>query len=559
MKYHLIPYFLFIAFLLPKPALAQTIVPKELDLALSKVVKSTDPGFALSIVKHGQVKYAHAFGMADLAGHRKNNVATPFDIASASKQFTAVCIYLLEQQGKLKTSDKLSKYFPDFPAYADTITIAHLIHHQSGLRDYLTLLALRNMEENAAFNEADAYAKLSLQTKLNFQPGDQYSYSNSGYFLLSMIVKQVSGQDLQEFAETNIFKPLKMYHTAFSRSHKVADKANAYVFDGKAYNEFNPVESTIGHSHVYSPVNDWQNWFNEMNSHKLLGDALWAKMLNPANTNNGTVTEYAGGLVIGNYKDKMAIYHGGDLSGYHSKMIWFPQEDVGIIVLTNDEAVSADNIVDVVYSSMYKTAKATPPARPVKTKPKVAQPSTSIVANRYIGVYRDNGNPEQNFEVTTKDSNLMVTQLWNLVTYPIVADNDSLFHIAHAEGITFTFKDTTAGKASKMELSQNNKLSSYTRLKKPLTPDQGTINGYLGRYYSEEIDAYYTVFQNAGKLKIKMGEMELSLVRIGEKENYHIVGIDMSLLFLRNKEAKIDGMDVEHLRVKGLHLVKQDL
>jgi CubicO group peptidase (beta-lactamase class C family) len=559
MKYYLIPCFLFIAFLLPKPALAQTIVPKELDLALSKVVKSNDPGFALSIVKHGQVKYAHAFGMADLAGHRQNNVATPFDIASASKQFTAVCIYLLEQQGKLKTSDKLSKYFPDFPAYADTITIAHLIHHQSGLRDYLTLFALQNMKENAAFDDADAYAKLSRQKRLNFQPGAQYSYSNSGYFLLSMIVKQVSGQDLQEFAQANIFRPLKMYHTAFSHSHKVADKANAYVFDGESYSEFNPVESTIGHSHVYSPVTDWQRWFNEMNSHKLLGHALWAKMLNPASTSNGTVTEYAGGLLIGNYKDKMAIYHGGDLFGYHSRMIWFPQEDLGIIVLTNDEAVSADNVVDVVYSSIYKTAKTAAPARPVKTKPKATQSSISIVPNRYIGIYRDNGNPEQNFEVTAKDSNLVVTQLWNLVTYPIVADNDSLFHIAGVDGITFNFKDTIAGKAGKMELSEKNKLSHYTRLKKPLTPDQATINGYLGRYYGEEIETYYTVFQDAGKLKIKMGEMELSLARIGEKENYHIVGIDMSLLFHRNKEAKIDGMDVEHIRIKGLHLVKQDL
>jgi len=543
---------LFFILLLANPALSQTIVTKKLDSVLAALSKSTDPGFAVAVVQQGEIKYSGGFGMADLAKQKKNTVNTPFNIASASKQFTAACIYLLEQQGKLKTSDKLSKYFHDFPAYADTITIAHLIHHQSGLRDFTTLLWLKDMKLNSAYADSDAYTILTHQKSLNFHPGDDYSYTNSGYFLLALIVKQVSGQDLQEYAAQHIFKPLKMNHTGFLRNHKAANKANGYIFNGKIFTVLNPSESTIGHSHVYSIAPDWQKWFLEMKDHKVLGDSVWKNMIHPGSTKDGKVTDYAGGLMLGDYKDKATIFHGGDLYGYHSKMTWFPKEELGIIVLINNDELTAESILGAVYHTMYQTKK-----QVAAVKPEVAavQATIKIDTNRYTGTYRNNGNSELNFEVTVVGSKLNVNQLWNQVEYPITAVNDSLFYIDGNENITFTFQDAIAGKTSKLTISQNNKLSHYSRLMAK-TQDPESIKTYLGRYYNDEIDAYYTVFWDAGNLKIKIGESEFKTVRTGEKENYNIIGNGMNFTFHKDKNGKIDGLDLVHIRVSGLHFVK---
>lgn len=179
---------------------SQAISKDRLDSVLSSFSKAEEPGFAISIVHKGETVYAKGFGLADIRTHRRNTIHTPFNIASASKQFTAACIYLLEQQGRLKTTDLLSKYFKALPAYADTITIARLIHHQSGLRDYSTLSWLRDMKTSSTDNDKDIYTILANQQSLNFKPGETHSYTNSGYYFLSRIVTLVSGQDLSEFA-----------------------------------------------------------------------------------------------------------------------------------------------------------------------------------------------------------------------------------------------------------------------------------------------------------------------------------------------------------------------
>lgn len=554
MKHLVVSCILFFLLFCSEQASSQTIIPKKLDSALSGFSKGSDPGFSVAVVQLGETKYARGFGMADLAKQKKNTSSTPFDIASASKQFTAASIYLLEQQGKLNTSDKLSKYFHDFPAYADTITIDHLIHHQSGLRDFSALIWLRDMIINSAYQDADAYQILARQKSLNFHPGDGYSYTNSGYFLLSLIVKQVSGQDLQDFADKNIFKPLKMNHTAFSRSHKVAYKAIGYTFDGKSLNEFHPHDSTIGHSHVYSSVTDWQQWFKEMKDHKLLGDAVWNKMVTAASINNGTDTKYAGGLVNGKYENKAALSHGGDLYGYHSKMIWFPKEDLGIIVMTNKEELYADPVLVKIYQTIYNT---TNPVEPVKTEQAAVQIPVTIDTSLYTGTYRSDGDSEVNFEVTAVDSNLRVNQLWDQVDYQVNAANDSLFYIGNDKSISFTFQGLKKGKANKIAVSQENKLTYFTRLAKGIAPGAETIKTYVGRYYNDEIDAYYTVFEEAGKLKIKIGELGYSALGTGKKENYAIIDNGLHFTFHRDKNAKIDGLDLVHLRVSDLHFVKK--
>ncbi len=539
---------------------SQTIISKALDSSLSALSKPNEPGFALAIIQNNKIRYSGSFGMADLSSGRKNKLNTAFDIASMSKQFTAACIYLLEQMGKLNTSDKLSKYFPNLPSYADSITIAHLIHHQSGLRDYKTLFWLRNMEENTAYGNTEVLYLLAKQHALNFTPGTQYSYSNTGYYFLSEIIRKVSGKDLSDFSREQIFKPLHMGHTAFSRTHEVRGKANGYIIDGESFKIDNPRDSTIGQGNAYSIAGDWRKWFTEMKNHKLLGDSVWNKMLSPAQTSDGSPTNYAGGLSIRTYQGKPSIIHGGDISGYHSKMAYFPKEDLGVVILSNNDKLVGDDILEIVYSELFIPKKSVNPILPgtipVETDP-VKLPPLRLDSSRYIGNYSLDENKKLIFEIKIANGELIVTQLWDDATYPIEAVSDSLFYIKGNKTISFMFHHAPDGKTKKIGITQDKQLMLASRdedISSRIAAQN--MDEYTGRFYNQEIDAEYTISLDHKNLMLKIGEMEFKIFPKGIKDSYDIIGNGMSMTFKRNK-GQIYGFDLDHVRVKDLHFIKK--
>lgn len=549
-------YFLPLLILFVSLVKGQSIHRQQLDSALATLVKTGEPGFSVAVVHRGKLAYTQSFGLADVKTNRKNSILTPFNIASMGKQFTAACIYLLEQKGQLNTNDKLSKYFPKLPPYAESITISHLIHHQNGLRDYITLIWLPDMDENTAYDDTEVYDMLSRQKALNFVPGSQFSYSNSGYYFLARIVKQVSGMDLQEFAGRYIFKPLRMTHTGYSRTHQIAGKANGYVLENDIFDDSNPKNSTIGQGNVYSVVTDFQKWFQEMKDHKVLGEAVWQKMLTPASTSGGEPTKYGGGLKIGNYNGKEAISHGGDISGYHSGMYYLPKEDLGVVVLGNNDNIHGPAVYNVIFNTLYKQAQA-PPRETVKATPKIPLSAVRLDSSRYVGHYTFDSDSTLNMEVNVKDSKIMMYQIWNEEEYPIEPYNDSLFYVKGVEGIIFGFHDIINGKANKMVIDQNNRLTSCTRTNKKLSIDKESVNELTGRFYSSEIDARYVLINDNGKLKVKIGSTEFKTSHSQGKETFNILGNGMKLVIHRNEHAIVDGFDLIHVRVNKLRFVKE--
>jgi CubicO group peptidase (beta-lactamase class C family) len=186
---------------------------KKVEAFLAQWDKSDMPGCAVGAVKDGRLVYKGAFGMANLDYDVPNTTSTRFNLASVSKPFTAMSIALLAQQGKLSLDDEIQKYVPEMPKYQYPITIRHLIHHVSGIRDYQALMTIAGLETDNAFSPKDILRILARQKNITFAPGSRYQYSNSGYFLLGVIVERVSGKSLRTFAEENIFKPLGMNNT----------------------------------------------------------------------------------------------------------------------------------------------------------------------------------------------------------------------------------------------------------------------------------------------------------------------------------------------------------
>src|SRR5208283_2926470 len=178
---------------------AQGPTDPAVDQVFADYSKPGSPGCSLGVFRDGRIIYAKGYGLANLEENVPITPQTVFDIGSTSKQFTAASILLLEKQGKLSVNDDIRKRIPELPDYGQTITILNLLNHTSGLRDYLTLMGLAGINIDSVTTDDDALAIIARQKKLNFAPGSEYLYSNSGYFLLSVIVKRVSGKTLRDF------------------------------------------------------------------------------------------------------------------------------------------------------------------------------------------------------------------------------------------------------------------------------------------------------------------------------------------------------------------------
>jgi len=547
---------LFTTLLLSTLVYGQTPLSKRIDRVLSGIVKPNEPGFAVGIVKNGQFIYKKGFGLADLKTNRKNTFETSFNIASDGKKFTAACIYLLQEQGKLKTSDKISKYFKDLPKYADSISIDHLIHHQSGLRDYDTLIWLVNFDENTLIDDENAYQIIASQHSLNFIPGDQFSYSNSGYFLLCLIVKKVSGMDLVQYADKYIFKPLKMNNTTFSRTHQVLGKANGYILENKNFVENILHTKTIGQGNVYSKISDWDKWFAEMKQHTILGDSVWKNMLKIGKTNDGKSTDYAGGLFVTTNKNKRLIAHGGDLYGYHSSMRYFPDQDLGIVVFTNNDTISPENnfgpddISDKILGEIY----------PGNDKLEdIAKNNAETLCHKknqdtlsYTGHYKLENDSTKLFYVSGNSRKLTILQGWNEINYPIIPLNDSLYYIDKTIDITFQFKKAIGGKMNRLEIIQNGKTTRAARI---TTTETTPFNNSEMSFYNNEINSYYKIIQKNNDFQLVMPNGRLNLLLL-QKNKYRIREAGTTDITFKYANDKITGFTLNHVRVKNLQFSK---
>src|SRR5262245_35198761 len=270
-----------IAVLCPMPVAAQSgDVHARVDTVFARFTTDT-PGCALGVVRDGALVYGKGYGQASLELKVPITPATVFDIGSVSKQITAASIVLLAQQGKLALDDELRKLVSEVPEYRQKITLRHLLHHTSGLRDYVTLLSLAGAQEESVTTDGDALALVARQKGLNFAPGDDYLYSNTGYFLLSLVVKKASGTPLREFAQEHIFKPLGMSDTQILDDHTkvIAGKAASYAPVRRGgYRAVMANWEQTGDGAVQTTVGDMAKWDANFYSGKVGGAALVREM-----------------------------------------------------------------------------------------------------------------------------------------------------------------------------------------------------------------------------------------------------------------------------------------
>ncbi len=318
------------------------------------------PGIAVLVRKDGHTVFERGYGVRDLRSRAKIDPQTNFRLASCSKQFTAMSIMLLVHDGKLHYHDKLTDLFPDFPAYGKAITIRNLLNHTSGLPDYEDLMVAAEKRKGAPIwtdthqiQDAEVLDLLKQEKAGTFTPATQWSYSNSGYVVLGLVVAKISGKPFPEFLRERIFAPLKMSQTiAYQKGqNEVTNRAYGHSKQGDSWKETDqsPTSATLGDGGIYSSLIDLAKWDEALAQHTLLSEnemqpALTAAQLTtgnqaqwPANSDRpqGTPVSYGFGWFLDPYRNHARTWHYGDTIGFHTYIQRFPADHLTIIILCN--------------------------------------------------------------------------------------------------------------------------------------------------------------------------------------------------------------------------------
>jgi CubicO group peptidase (beta-lactamase class C family) len=282
--------------------------------------------------------YSRGYGMANLETGSAITPASIFHVASISKQFAAFSVALLAEDGKLSLDDVIQKYLPEIPVYARPITIRHLIHHTSGLRDQWSLLGMADWRDDDLITENDVLSIVSRQKEINFLPGDEYIYSNTGYTLLGTIVKRVSGKSLREFSDERIFQPLGMTSTHFHDDHTMVVPGRTSAYEprpGGGWAVSIPVFDTYGATSLFTTVADLLKWEQNFAEPKVGSRGLIEKAQQPTTLTSGRPLNYGYGLSIETYRGVRGVGHGGADAGYRSDVVRFPDSGLAVAVLCN--------------------------------------------------------------------------------------------------------------------------------------------------------------------------------------------------------------------------------
>ncbi len=357
---------LIVALVGASPLAAQDRRAAQIDAVFADLNRGDAPGCAVGVVHEGVLRFANGYGMANLERREPITPSTVFYLASVSKQFVAASAALLAVQGRLSLDDDVRRYVPELPDYGARITIRHLLHHTSGLRDYLELMGMAGMSLDEAWTPDTILALVARQAGLNFPPGARYLYSNTGYFLIPIIVQRVTGHPLRAWTATHLFGPLGMEHSHFHDDwrHAVARRALAYrPADGGGYEvDFLPRFDQVGSGGLLSTVEDLARWDGHFDSGTVGGPALRQLQLTRGVLADGDTLDYALGLELGEYQGLRTVEHGGSMMGFRTYSLRFPDERLTVICLCNradaNPSARARQVADVYLQDRFATALA---------------------------------------------------------------------------------------------------------------------------------------------------------------------------------------------------------
>jgi CubicO group peptidase (beta-lactamase class C family) len=538
------------------PALADDAQNARADKLFAAWDKPDTPGAALAVVRDGQIIYKRGYGVAHLEYGVRNTPSTVFHAASLSKQFTAFAIHLLAQDGKLSLDDEVRKHVPELQVQGPPVTIRHLLHHTSGLRDQWNLLLLAGLRLDDVITEGDILGLLWQQKQLNFAPGDEAVYNNSGFTLLGLIVKRVSGQSLAAFAQAQIFGPLGMKDTHFHESYGALVKGRAYSYQRtrEGYQYVALSYSNVGATSLMTTVEDLALWNNNFDEARVGGPALQLAMLARGRLNAGRDTQYASGLVMGQYRGVNLIEHSGSDAGYRAHFLRLPDQRLTVLLLGNASDLNAGELSRRVADIYLEGAAGVASPEPQRTFPAEVDVEARLLAP-YLGDFE----MRPGFVLTfTAEGNRLMVQATGQPKFALFASApDRFFTKAFESSVAF---DAPApdGAAATATWRQNGRDLTLRRIRQGEAPTAQAMQACVGDYYSDELRTMYSLSLREGKLMVRYPRGTLELKPL--TRDVFSVGFPLgSVRLQRNAAGACEGFAVSNERLRNLRFMRVTL
>jgi len=530
---------------------------KMIDNLFLKWNTENSPGCTVGIVRNDSLIFSKGYGMANLEYAILNEPQTPYHMASVSKQFAAYSIVLLARQGKLNLEDDVHKWLPWFPDLKEKITILNLLNHTSGIRDQWQLLAISGTRLDDVITQDQIIKILSKQKALNFKPGDQYSYSNSGYTMLAEIVKSVSGQTLRQFTDSAIFKPLGMYNTHFHDDYTEIEKNRSYSYDRKDSSHFTNAVlsySVAGATSLFSNINDMSKWVMNFYSHKV-GDQKDIEMLTQkGKLNSGKKISYALGIENDTWKGWREYSHSGADAGYRTYLTVFPDHKMGFIVFSNLDDFNPGKKAYQMASCFIKDT--TSKKETIKNE---LRDSTAAILNDTLSIHKFKGNYigedglPFSFEIKNRQLFYHIYDESNF----LIKEAQDTFSIPQSPKIKFIF--STKGKDTIVDFITLNQIYHLKKYITDTTQSDEVLKKYTGMYYCPELDCKYGIVLKDHHLYLTNSKYNDAVLTLFGKDNLMNDNwwID-HLLMKRDIKNNIIGFEVNSGRIMHLRFNKID-
>ena len=509
---------------------------RRVDQVFAAYDKPGSPGCALGVVREGNLIYKKGYGAASLELGVPLTPESVFYMGSVSKQFTAASLVLAAEQGLLSLDDDIRKYVPEIPSYGKPITLRQMLHHTSGFRDILSLLFLAGRNSEDIHPTSELLDLLSRQKALNFTPGDEFLYSNTNYFLMSVVIRRATGKPLSEFAEENIFKPLGMAHTSFYDDRTVVLPGRVAAYAPRPGGGFRVDWSTnfdmVGGGGLMSSVDDLQLWDRNFYDNKLGKGTLLKEMQTQGVLNNNKQIAYALGLFISKYRGLPIVAHDGANFGYRTMLLRFPQQRFSVICLCN---LGTSNPLRLSYqvADVYLEGQLAPDPQPAADAKVDPQPFT--------GWYR---NPESHSasQLSAADGDIVA-----LGTHfkPRNAN-----HFVAAPGAEIAFDRLQNGDV-RATLTLEDGAPQVLERFQPRKPSAEDLAQYAGEYASSELQATYRFTVKDGKLALATNWEEPSVLEPTVRDEFQSP-VGVAMVFRRDAAGHITGCDLFAGRVRNI-------
>ncbi len=513
---------------------------RKVDQVFAAYDKPDSPGCALGVVRDGAFIYKKGYGTASLELGVPVTPQSVFYMGSVSKQFTAASVVLAAEQGFLSLDDDIRKYVPEIPSYGKIITLREMLHHTSGFRDVLGLLLLAGRNFEDIHPTAELLDLLSRQKALNYQPGEEFLYSNTNYFLMSVVIHRATGKTLTQFADENIFKPLGMTHTRFYEDHTVVVPGRIPAYEPLPGGGFRIDWSTnfdkVGDGGLLSSVDDLLLWDRNFYDNKLGKGTLLKEMQTQGVLNNGKQIEYALGLFISKYRGLPIVEHGGALFGYRTELLRFPQQKFSVITLCNLGTSSPRGLANQV-ADLYLESQLAP------NRPESA--GTQIDPQPFIGQYR-NAESHSVLDLSTVEGDLSV---YGLHLKPLDAT-----HFTASEGLDIKF-ETHEGKPTRFTLAIAESAAQVYEKYQAIKPSADDLAQYAGEYKSSELQATYRFAIKDGKLTLATNWQEPATLEPSVRDEFQ-GPFGTAIAFRRDASGHVTGCELFAGRVRNIAFTK---